>query len=71
MGNMAYLLNQARSGRPDLAAMNLGVMGYSPMAMHVFARYSHHAGWKYSEAELATYYMAGKQEAAEEGEDDY
>ena len=51
---LRIILNEARGGRPDLAATRLGKEGYSPRGLKVLARYGE------SESRLASPYVKGR-----------
>ena len=51
--NYLNILQQAKSGRPDLAAQNAGVRGSLRLAA-LCAQYKHSSGHKYSVRELVS-----------------
>ncbi|MBC8553693.1 MAG: hypothetical protein H8D23_29110 [Candidatus Brocadiales bacterium] len=63
MNILPMLLKQARQGRPDLAAMNLGASGFSSKALKIFVRYSYKDGERTSINRLMKLYRYYRHQA--------
>lgn len=61
--NMRQILTQARQGRPDLAAMNLGASGFSFRALRVLVRYPHSSGERFQARDLYRLWSAYRRDA--------
>lgn len=65
--NLTQIIRMARTGRPDLAAKNLGATGCGawqrPVRLiRVLARYPHSSGQRFSIRYLATCWREGRSE---------
>ena len=52
-------LKQAKDGRPDLAAINLGIQGRPAEYILILAKYPHSSGAYFFPSDLLAYYHEG------------